>query len=193
MKTIPEDFNREKIEYRLLIEGTCNFILIKDQMADIAFEYLRTQGYREEEYRFSRQNGYIYRYGMEEPKLFCDGEEYAITCAIPCHSLTPFNVIPLERSIQEYAWKNPKVIDGRIYTNDITTYIFRVTECVFRKKRFEQEDCLFFEDNNEVLNSHILPELLHVVFYSYTDQLLCYLQKGEYQVIFKNYLMWKDY
>ncbi len=193
MDTFFDAIARERIEYRIFAEDHGYEALIRKQDVDCVRNVVRSLDFQFENYEFSSDKGYVYRYGMHEPISVAGDNQYSFFCEIPCHSLTPYNIIPLEKRIQDYAWCDPQDIAGYMYSNIITMYLYRITNCVFRKKEFDDNDQIFFQNNRQVLSNSLLKELLSQVFYSYTDQLMKYIDNREYQSIVSSYIKWKDY
>lgn len=118
-----------------------------------------------------------------------------VTYQLCCHSLMPNIWIPLDNVIQIDIWKN-KIFDKekewwKLDDNLLFTYL--IVRCVFDKQVFSELYIQEIEKISEHIEVEKVKEYLKLVFFKFTEQLMCLIKDKEYSVIIESYLKFKDY
>ncbi|WP_026507435.1 hypothetical protein [Butyrivibrio sp. MC2013] len=169
-------------------------LLVKDDDIISMRDLLVEKGFVKTSYKYNTKDGYLYRYGAVEPiELHGQNGSIILQNRLLCHSLTPKNIIPLDRAIQTYAWEHKISKEGLSYLDPISNYINRLVYCVFECNHFDSDQIQYFENNKIYIDNADLYPLIRLILYSYTDRIIEKIRKSEYATIYSDYLKWTEY
>ena len=186
----------QQINYRI-IEKKDNKIVIlclKEEYFSI-IEILQENGFTKKIHPWSKYYGYRYEYQLSELLLFSNNEgfEVEIFFELPCMSLTPKVLIPLDKVIQKKAWENPYTKENRYYMNKSVYTVYLITNAIFSNRLFKENECLWLIQNKGLLEDSQLYLMLNKVFFSFTDVLIEKIRKEQFVDIFECYITFCQY
>lgn len=182
-------------DYRILKQGknSVSVLCRKENYASIE-QALKTQKYHKSIHPFSRYHGYIYSYQLTDFLLYTKEEyEVEIVFELYCMSLTPKVVLPLDKLIQVEAWNAPRIEKKCYFINPYVEIIYDITDCIFNKRSFSNDDRNYIHNNKEYLLEEKTKEMLKKVFFRFTDILLELIWEEKYDVIYPKYITFTDY
>ena len=195
VKTISHDFEDGGIEYRILdVQDKLITIVVKEDCLNAVQSYLRKR-MKQFYHPYGTINHYKFLYQMKPFLMYKgdDGRAVEVFCQLPCASITPKTWIPLDRKVQGHLWKEINIIDGIKWADVMCQYIFHLCWAIFHNVGFSPFSKAFLRENKNCLNSGEMTEMLSLVFFNYTSDLVKYLQSGDFECIIPNYYSFIDY
>lgn len=195
MNTFLISLNEKNVDYRIIDKSSNHLrILMKNSDKDIFINLLKDSGYKNTIHNLSKNNGYVYRYQLHELELYAkDEKKIEIYYELPCMSLTPKTLIPLDKLIQNEAWKNVNQIGNMKFLSEEIYMVFLVTQCIFGECCFDNNAQRFLQEKKEILNSKKVNKYLKKIFFSYTDQLIRLLNQNNFADIYIDYISFLNY
>ena len=138
-------------------------------------------------------------YGVKNFEFFVNKDKVLLDLnyQLACRSLNAGEWIPLDRKVQDSAWKNKVInkIDNFSYyslgmEDEIVTL---VTRSIFDKKEFPKE---YRERINELIRLIDVNEVIakfQLIFFKFTSVLLRMLKERQYKMILNRYLSFSEY
>lgn len=148
---------------------------------------------------YSSYNGWTNLYGLPEFEFWRIFRSYDliidVTYQLCCMSLMPKTWLPLDKHIQESAWKNKVWNDELIcWTLDNNTlYVYYLARCIFDKKSFSDKYLSELQHLKDSIDIKAVEKMLNFIFYKFTSRLLKLLQEEKYNDIRTEYLRFIDY
>ena len=141
----------------------------------------------------------IFLYGANKFEFFVNKDNVLLdlNCQLTCRSLNAGEWIPLDRKIQDSAWKNRK-----INKNDKVTYyslgtedefVVLVTRSIFDKKEFQKGYIDRIEQLINVIDVNDVIAKFQLIFFKFTSVLLSLLKKRQYEMILDRYISFSEY
>lgn len=204
-----ELLSKNHIEY-LLLYNHCNELpnrLVVGKDIDILVSVndkedidglLQKNGYIHCAHPLGKHNNYKYLYNMIKPEFWENeegGYKVDIHFQLGCQSLTPLSVVPLDKRIEEYFWKN-RFWDDELHcwrTSKTAELVYTIIRGVFDKHSFSEKYKEEILKNKLLLMNNEVKELLHMVFYSFTNHLVEMIMKEDLDNIFIDYIKNYDY
>lgn len=148
---------------------------------------------------YCRQKGWENLYGLpqfEMWRLFSGDNLFVdVTYKLCCKSLTPMKWIPLDDTVQKYAWKH-KVYDedqGWWILDKNTSLVYYLIRCVFDKAVFSEKYIKEIEAVLPEVDENIIIELLNPIFFGFTLVLLEMVKSKKYMEIREHYIAFDKY
>lgn len=146
------------------------------------------------------ERGYRFGYQLPEYQFWQKGgikqTFYIDACfMLMCKSLTPNYWVPLDSSINDRVWKK-KVWNKELgcwQTDDKTLLVYMLARCVFDKHGFSNAYKEDIEKKKQLIHDDSVQEMLHTVFYRFTEKISSMVISGEYDAIFDAYMRFTDY
>lgn len=192
---LSKDFDEKGVEYRVLdMQNKMVTVVVKESDLHTVQSYL---GKRMKQYYhpFGIINHYHFLYQMN-PFLLYKAEDdlfLEIYCQLPCASITPKTWIPLDRTIQSHLWNNSNVIEGIKWADVMCQFVFHLCWAIFHNLGFSPFSRSFLKDNKECVEESEMVEMLSLVFFNYTSELIRYLKADDFDSIIPNYYSFKNY
>ena len=101
--------------------------------------------------------------------------------------------IPLDRCIQERIWKQDKQKETMNMLDVDSTFIYEICLCIFQFRFFSKGQQGILAELYEKADKECLRELLDSVFFSYTEELIKYVESKQYDKIINSYFTFKLY
>lgn len=183
------------IHYRIveIIDNRMTILCLKQDYVIIE-QILKENGYFKLIHPFSKYHGYRYEYQLTEFLLYSNEyNQIEIFFEIPCMSLTPKVLIPLDKMIQKYAWEMPDVENKRFYINPKVYMVYLISNAIFRKKMFEKKERIWIIRNKQNLEDKQTYEMLCKVFFKFTDTLIDKINKEQFDDVYKSYITFCSY
>lgn len=183
------------IDYRI-IENEKKRVTILCKKKDYAFivEIFKENGYAKMIHPLSKYHGYRYEYKLSEFLLFYNKDfEIEIFFELPCRSLTPKILIPLDRMIQGNAWQNPVVENGIYYINPRVYIVYIISNEILAKGMFEEKNRKWIVNNKGYLQEEIVYTMLDKVFFKFTDVLIEKIMNEQFAEIYQLYISFDLY
>lgn len=195
VRTISRDFEKEGIEYRILdVQDKLITVIVKEDSLIAAQSYL---GKRMKQFYhpFGSINQYKFLYQMNPFLMYKDEDDRAVEvfCQLPCASITPQTWIPLDRKVQGHLWATTSIINGIKWADVMCRYIFHLCWAIFHNMGFSPFSKTFLRENRECLNSDEMTEMLSLVFFNYTSDLVNSLRAEDFESIIPNYYSFIGY
>ena len=193
--SVSELFSKNKINYRLIETGNklCTYLIDPNQY-DETHLILTNNQYEKLEHPYGNLFGYQFLYQMKEFELYEKKDVFLeIYFQLPCMSLTPKTWIPLDRSIQKYAWEKSVTESNIFILDDLTYYIYRLCWAIFKDGFFSNRTIFELEKRVYVLQEKNLKDLMETVFFRYTNTLITLLKNKEYDEIIPGYYRFSAY
>lgn len=179
-------------DYRIIYENEYQTKLLvkKDDLKEIV-QFFIEEDYEKKIVKYE----YRYIYGMMQPIYMVNdgGDMFIIQTALDCLSLTDGIIIPLDSVIQESAWRSIYFDNNYKYIDVYLKVLIVITDCVFRKRMFFEQDQEFINKNIDKLKNIKLVGFLEKIFFGFTDVLIKSIMDGEYEVIVSKYIKYADY
>ena len=138
--------------------------------------------------------GFTFLYQMHPFELYSfNGCFYEVYFEIPAYSLTPKMWMPLDKKIQAWLWDNLNRSASIVEAPAIIKSIFYLVRCIFYYRNFLAIYIMYFEKNEEILNSTIFSELLRYVFFGFSDVLIYKIKNKEFDNLVNEYFKYSNY
>lgn len=169
-------------------------ILVKEKFHARVPKLMKSLKYKALLHPYSKLYGYRIMYQMKEFQLYVFGDALLeIYFSLPCESLTDKTWIPLDKLINDSIWERQTERDGIPCLDPHSDFIYRLTQCVFSRKAFDEQSRAYFREALPGLDSEDLHEKLRAVFFKFTDPLLALLREGAFDRIVPDYNSFTDY
>lgn len=192
---LSEVFDEKGIEYRVLdVQNKMVTIVVKESDIRTVQSYLGKH-MKQYYHPFGIINQYRFLYQMN-PFLMYKGQDdlfVEIYCQLPCASITPKTWIPLDRKIQTHLWDNNTIKEGVKWADVKCQFIFHLCWAIFHNFGFSPFSRSFIKENKECLEDMEMIEMLSLVFFNYTSDLVRYLKTEDFDSIIPNYYSFKNY
>ena len=108
---------------------------------------------------------------------------------LSCKSKFEDAIMPLDKRIQLYGWRNAEnhEADMRI------RMIYVIVDSLLNGNGFSADARKFIENRCEMLNDEVLISLLEMIFFKYTDKLVKYMEECRYNLAYMEYFCNKTY
>lgn len=149
----------------------------------------------EESQKYPYKN-YMFLYSVKKPICFETLEGYVLVYEQICVKSKFYNqILPVDREFTQWLRKNILFDDAYKYwvINEQADLLIRILDCMLEKETFSEEDILCISSNIEFLKTNQVFHLLEKEFFSYTEQLLTYLQNQSYDEALRMYVANMDY
>ena len=179
----------------LIVETRDNVvtILVKCKPADVK-SLMRKNKASQKLHPYCKYYGYKYIYQLQQFMMFKkDKKYYEVIFQLPCLSLTHKTWLPLDKSIQDFAWNNPKILNNKSLINDETYLIYRIANSIFHQYIFTESDIEYLNMNHHLLYIDSVSVMLSLVFFKYTEKLLFLLRNKQYNNIVADYFLFIAY
>ena len=121
------------------------------------------------------------------------GGRLIIQTSLNCCSLTEGVVIPLDSMIQERAWDYVLKKEGLKYIDEYVKVLMIITDCVFRKKKFSEQDKEQIASRAFIFEDLKFKELLEKIFFLFSGELIDSLVDNDFESIVAKYIKYTDY
>ena len=138
-------------------------------------------------------------YGVKNFEFFVNKDKVwlDLNYQLACRSLNAGEWIPLDRKVQDSAWKNKvinKIDNFSYYSLGMEDeFVTLVTRSIFDKKEFPKE---YRERINELIRLIDVNEVIskfQLIFFKFTSVLLRMLKERQYKMILNRYLSFSEY
>lgn len=204
-------FNDSKIEYALmtnnndelpdnLLSGKDIDILVSPLQIELLDSILQKNNYIQIPHPKGKSNGWGFSYGsIEHQKWKKQWVEYDLELDIQfqlmCSSLQPNIWIPLDRSINEDAFKL-RTFNSTLSCyelDDETRLIYLIARCVFDKNTFNDIYIKEIEKRSGLLSDKSFQIKMKKVFFNYSERIIQLLCEKKYNDIIHDYITFKNY
>lgn len=195
VRTISHDFENDGIEYRILdVQDRLITIIVKEDFLNAAQSYFRKH-MKQYYHPYGSICHYKFLYQMKPFLMYKGDDDRAVElfCQLPCASITPQTWIPLDRKVQGHLWATTNIIDGTKWADVMCQYIFHLCWAIFHNMGFSPFSKAFLRENKECLNSDEMIDMLSLVFFNYTSDLVETLQTEDFDSIIPNYYSFIGY
>ena len=192
------------------IQETCILLNDIDVVKDRNLKYFKVLYNKEltmqiihiaKESRFSKSVfplGYIdgcsFIYKTREPLVFINNrvvvEMWDQLC---CKSLFQDAWLPLDKLIVENTWDNTEHNSGWRVLNQEFKMIYIITNSVFTKNGFSEDDSEYISANEHVFSSSSFVNMLEKEFFLFTPILIKLLKNGQYDIVVDELKKYKNY
>lgn len=189
-------FTDNSVDYRIVnIGNKLLSIMVKEGCKKRISVLLNNCGYKSVHHPYGKMCGYSFLYQMDEFGLFEKGGKYVeVFYQLPVLGLAPKTWIPLDKKIQGHVWSESVIAaDGFTYLDEITEYIYRLSQVFFFYRSFSEADISFFEKKCNVLISTECRQLLATVFFSFEPIITKMLQEKKYHELLNMYYRFEEY
>ena len=108
---------------------------------------------------------------------------------LSCKSKFENALMPLDKSIQVHSRTNAT----NHMADAITVLLHIIVDSLINGNGFWGEERKIIEKKHELLNDKTFCDLMTKIFYKYTTKLLGYIQTGQYEKAYNDYIKNKDY
>ena len=195
LNKIAGEFEKKSFDYRALdLQNNLISICIKEETIPEFERIIKSFGGKKEMHPYSETYGYTFLYLMTPFLMYKVGSIYIeVFCQLPCASLTPKNWIPLDRMVQKRLWSYEEKVDNVIWVEPISRYIFHLCWAVFHNNAFSKYEREYLSKNKLVLEDPNMRQCLLMIFFNFTDSIIEFLKKEEFDSIIPNYFHFKEY
>ena len=186
---------KEDIEYRILdFQNKMLSVIVNQNYRGKLRNIIREERFVELYHPLGKEKGYKFLYQMDPFVLFKYENLYIeVFFQLPCASLTPKTWIPLDRVIQKRVWELRNVEKNILWVDDICKYIFHLCWAVFVNLGFSPYEKHFLMLNKKVLDTLEFPNLLSLVFFKFSQELISLLKEDKFEAIIPSYYKFVDY
>ena len=135
-------------------------------------------------------------YGMDPFHFYSKGDLYFDVCfQISCQSINDKEWFPLDQEIQRITWQDIH-LSRSVWQFELSPEVLLVhliTRCVFDKRKFSKAYIKEIERVFSRVDVLVFEQLLSLVFFKFTRQLIVMLRQKKYSNIFDNYIQFSDY
>lgn len=190
-----QELEKMNIDYRIIDKSANNIkILLKYENRDIILRILQENQFRNMEHFWGKAEGYVYKYQLHELEAYAkDRIIIEIYYELPCLSLTPKILLPLDQSIQRAAWNDENIIGKWKFLTEKVYMVFLIVQCVFFHNQFSSSDECYLLDRKEILRTKQIYLYLEKIFFSYTECVIDYMISGRFSDIYPNYIKFTNY
>jgi hypothetical protein len=138
-------------------------------------------------------------YGVHQFDMFESPEQplLDVNYEIAVRSLDQGQWIPLDQEIQTSSWANAQIVDiggssvPMLSNEDL--WVCTLARCLFDKKQFSVWHQQMLSALLPSVDSVDLKKKLQLIFFKYTTRLLALARNGDYQLIYNDYMSFKEY
>lgn len=169
--------------------------LFERRMSDIGFKIIT--------HPWGKGKGWSFAYGLNECTFW---EKQNISChfyidvceKLMCKSLTPNVWIPLDRSVNQFAWGHLEYVQanaehGWWILSREAVFPYLIARCVFDKHGFPTGYITEIRKNIDLIRNNDVLQRLEKIFFSYTPRLISLLDQGRFADIFSDYITFANY
>lgn len=180
---------RDAVPYRVVsVKDRLVTLIVPSEKIGFVKRLMKKNGAKKMLHPEGTREGYVFSDQMEPPVLFLHGGlYYEIICQLFCVSLAPKTFIPLDQKIQEAVWEAPLERNGFAFLPSEEAWLYRLVTCLFRKRRFDEDDRVYFNENKDLLNAESLRGKLELVVFRFTSTLLDLIRDSAYDQIVAAY------
>jgi len=141
----------------------------------------------------------IFLYGANKFEFFVNKDNVLLDLnyQLTCRSLNAGEWIPLDKKIQDSAWKNKKInkIDKFTYYSlgMEDEFVALVTRSIFNKKEFQKGYIKRIDELINVIDVNDVIAKFQLIFFKFTSVLLRMLKKRQYEMILDRYISFSEY
>lgn len=190
-----QGMEKADIDYRIIdMSANKARILMKYENRNKVVGILWGSQFRDTEYLWGKSKGYVYKYQLHELEAYVKDEAMVeIYYELPCLSLMPKILLPLDSSIQRAAWDGEDIMGNLKFLPEKVYMVFLIVQCVFFHNRFSSSEERFFLDRKEILRTEQLRQYLEKIFFSYTECVVDSMISGRFNDIYPNYIRFTSY
>lgn len=185
----------EGVEYRILdFQNKMLSVIVNQKYRRKLSDIIREERLVELYHPLGKEKGYKFLYQMD-PFILTKYENLYIEVfsQLPCASLTPKTWIPLDRVIQKRVWQQRCVERDILWVDNICKYIFHLCWAVFVNLGFSPFEKQYLMSNKQILDSLEFPNLLSLVFFKFSQELISLLKEDKFEAIIPSYYKFVDY
>jgi len=171
-------------------------ILIRHSCKNRMVDFLKDNGFCRAKHPLERD---VFLYGVQPCIQMKNkaGVLFDLNFDLAVRSLDAGQWIPLDQRIQGSVWENKKVRKNKDfkywamdYEDELVTLVAR---SVFDKKIFSYGYINRISELLSLIDEESILCKLKLIFFKFTPFLMEYLKRGEYEIIFKKYIEFKNY
>lgn len=135
-------------------------------------------------------------YSLERPRFFhLRNGKIALCDKLYCNSFYWNVILPLDHSIQEFAWKTVYFSEKnmRMMTGKEVEYIFFLVRYIMGKWMLGREEKEYLDKNVGFLEEEKVLECMEKEFFGFTEKLTELLKKKKYEDILEEFVRFKEY
>lgn len=195
MMAIIQGLKKANIDYRVIDNSENKTrVLLKYENRENILEILQKKQFRSSKHVWGKAEGYVYKYQLHELETYVkDKEIIEIYYELPCLSLMPKILLPLDQSIQRAAWDDENIIGKWKFLPEKVYIVFLIVQCVFFHNQFTSSDECYLLDRKEILRTKQIYLYLEKIFFSYTECVIDYMISGRFSDIYPNYIKFTNY
>lgn len=192
---ISENFNKYSINYRVLDRNNVTIsILVDAKQLKQLNNIMKNLHFKQAEHPMGQKRGYAFLYQMHPFVMYqTKGVDIELFCELPCRSITEKTWIPLDRAIQQEAWKKSEIENGLLWCEAKSRYIYLLSRAIFLDSGFSSHTREELSRMSFVLSDNCFKELLSTVYFKFTDGLIEKLKNNEYDSIIPDYYSFVNY
>lgn len=189
-------FSENRVDFRILkgLEKIVT-IVVNPKNVDLFSKIIHVAHCRKYLHPISKYQGYSFLYQMAPFKIYkYKSRFYEVFFQLPCLSLTEKTWMPLDKVVQGYLWAVPAAGEGgEAFSDDRIRFIYRLTDCVFRKRGFHDYDKVYFEQRKSLLHDEVMDSFLEKVFFKHKNIIVDMICEGRYDELVQQYLTQTNY